>query len=145
MGEDSARISSGVTVQQCTVFVQYERRSRERDAGFPCTRSEGPAADIAVNVGSGSDRSGAGSGDSPPDRIRIERFGKSSIVLARCKDADQTAYEPLFKSAAGLFSTYRKALDTAKIVPVDLAKTASVVPAPAKSASVPVKKSTTKK
>jgi hypothetical protein len=100
---------------------------------------------LSTSVAAPTDPAQAAGMDSPPDRIRIERFGKSSIVLARCKDADQTAYEPLFKSAAGLFSTYRKALDTAKIVPVDLAKTASVVPAPAKSASVPVKKSTTKK
>ncbi len=33
----------------------------------------------------------------PPDRIRIERFGKASIVLARCGGVDQSAYEPLFR------------------------------------------------
>src|SRR5579871_1855836 len=41
----------------------------------------------------------------PPDHIRLERFGKSSVVLARCTSApnaphiDQSAYEPLFTQA----------------------------------------------
>ena len=31
--------------------------------------------------------------DTPVTRIRVERFGKSSLVLARCQDSDQGAYE----------------------------------------------------
>jgi hypothetical protein len=31
-------------------------------------------------------------------------------VLARCPDADQSAYEPLFRNAADLMARYRKAM-----------------------------------
>jgi hypothetical protein len=87
---------------------------------------------LSTSVNAPMDPAQAAGTDTPPDRIRIERFGKSSIVLARCKDADQSSYEPLFKIAADLFSAYRKALDTAKIVPVDYTKTAAVAPASTK-------------
>lgn len=48
--------------------------------------------------------------DTPPARIRIERLGKSSVVLSRCEAADQSAYEPLFKQASDLMAKYRLAL-----------------------------------
>lgn len=48
--------------------------------------------------------------DTPPARIRIERLGKSSIVLTRCETADQTIYEPLFRQASDLMAKYRLAL-----------------------------------
>jgi hypothetical protein len=48
--------------------------------------------------------------DTPVARIRLERFSKNSIVLARCPDADQSAYEPLFKEASQVMAEYRKAL-----------------------------------
>ena len=44
--------------------------------------------------------------NTPASRVRLERFGKSSVALARCSAAeagpapDQTAYEPLFRSAS---------------------------------------------
>ncbi len=56
------------------------------------------------------------------DRIRIERFGKSSLVLARCPSGDQTKYESLFQTASSLLTTYRKALNVRTIVVTDLAK-----------------------
>lgn len=95
---------------------------------------------LSTSVNAPSEPAQAAGTDTQPDRIRIERFGKSSIVLARCKDADQSSYEPLFKSAANLFRSYRRALDTAKIVPVDLAKTAAVAPASGKSSADATKK-----
>lgn len=49
--------------------------------------------------------------DTPVSRIRVERMGKSSVVLARCQDADQNAYEPLFRQASELMAQYRKALE----------------------------------
>ncbi len=64
----------------------------------------------------------------PPDRIRLERFGKSSVVLARCvggTDApkvDQSAYEPLFRQAAGILATYRQALGAHRTVPEELTR-----------------------
>lgn len=48
--------------------------------------------------------------DTPADRVRIERLGKSSVVLARCEGADQSAYEPLFRQASDIMAQYRQAL-----------------------------------
>jgi hypothetical protein len=59
--------------------------------------------------------------DTPPERIRIERFGKSSIVLARCGGVDQSAYEPVFQTAAGILRRYRVAMAVQAVVPAELA------------------------
>lgn len=52
----------------------------------------------------------------PVDRIRLERFGKTSVVLARCPTADQAKYEPLFQKASSLLSLYRQLLGVQRIV-----------------------------
>lgn len=59
--------------------------------------------------------------DTPVSRIRIERLGKSSIVLARCQDSDQSAYEPLFRQAAEIMAQYRKAMDLGTVIRADVA------------------------
>jgi hypothetical protein len=65
--------------------------------------------------------------NSPASRVRLERFGKSSIALARCLGAeggpvpDQSAYEPLFRSASDVLANYRGLLSVKKIVPEELA------------------------
>jgi len=59
--------------------------------------------------------------DTPPDRIRIERFGKASIVLARCNGIDQSAYEPLFDAARGVLEKYRVAMAVKTVVPAEFA------------------------
>ncbi|MCU1286509.1 MAG: hypothetical protein JWO13_2859 [Acidobacteriales bacterium] len=48
--------------------------------------------------------------DTPATHIKIERFGKSAIALARCDKADQSAYEELFADASKAISAYRKSL-----------------------------------
>jgi hypothetical protein len=64
----------------------------------------------------------------PAGRIKLERFGKSSVVLARCLGAnggtapDQRAYEPLFSSASSILSDYRGLLEARKLVPAELAR-----------------------
>lgn len=64
----------------------------------------------------------------PAGRIKLERFGKSSVVLARCSATtsgqaiDQSAYEPLFSSASAILSDYRTILSTRKMVPEELAR-----------------------
>jgi len=58
--------------------------------------------------------------DTLPDRIRIERFGKASIVLARCSGVDQSAYEPLFLAAGGILHKYRVAMSVKSVVPAEL-------------------------
>jgi hypothetical protein len=48
--------------------------------------------------------------DTPAARIRVERLGKPSVVLARCAGADQSAYEPIFKTASEIMARYRAAM-----------------------------------
>ena len=78
--------------------------------------------------------------NTPVNRIRLERFGKSSVALARCNAAeggaapDQSAYEPIFHSASDVLANYRRLLDARKIVPEELGKVGS---APAKMVGRP--------
>jgi hypothetical protein len=60
--------------------------------------------------------------DTPPSRIRLERFGKPPLVLARCSNIDQAEYEPLFRAAADRFSSYRAALKVRSVVGGELAR-----------------------
>jgi hypothetical protein len=73
--------------------------------------------------------------ETPVDRIRLERFGKSSVVLARCPQGDQSKYEYLFQTASSLLNTYRVAMNVKTTVPTDMARlgggTAAKKPAPA--------------
>ena len=48
--------------------------------------------------------------DTPATHIKLERFGKTAIALARCENGDQSAYEPLFTEASQLIAQYRKTL-----------------------------------
>ncbi len=66
------------------------------------------------------------SSSTPVSRVKLERFGKSSVVLARCsgeegKPTDQSAYEPIFSAASSIMEHYRDALDARKMVPQELA------------------------
>jgi hypothetical protein len=66
----------------------------------------------------------------PASRIKLERFGKSSVVLARCSASeagpapDQSAYEPLFQSASAVLANYRGLLGAHAIVPEELGRIA---------------------
>jgi hypothetical protein len=66
--------------------------------------------------------------NTPVNRVRLERFGKSSVALARCEATalgpapDQSALEPLFRSASDLMANYRGLLGVKTIVPEELAK-----------------------
>jgi hypothetical protein len=66
--------------------------------------------------------------NTPVNRVRLERFGKSSVALARCPPTeagpapDQSAYEPLFRSASGVLTNYRTLLGVGSVVPEELAK-----------------------
>ena len=66
--------------------------------------------------------------NTPIDRIKLERFGKPSVVLARCTGSeggpavDQSAYESLFREASSVMGRYRTVLDARHIVPEELAK-----------------------
>jgi hypothetical protein len=75
----------------------------------------------------------------PASRIKLERFGKSSVVLARCPGSegnpppDQTAYEPLFQSATAIVANYRNLLAAKSTVPAELARIKSLEATTAKS------------
>jgi hypothetical protein len=66
--------------------------------------------------------------DTPATRIKLERFGKSSVVLARCSGSengpppDQSAYEPLFRSATAIAARYRALLGVRRTVPEELSR-----------------------
>jgi len=68
--------------------------------------------------------------NTPASRIRLERFGKSSIALARCNGSengpapDQSAYEPLFHGGSEALANYRRLLGVAHTVPAELAQIA---------------------
>ena len=75
----------------------------------------------------------------PASRIKLERFGKSSVVLARCTASesgpppDQSAYEPLFASASSIMSDYRSLLNARRTIPDELARVAAAGPAKSNS------------
>jgi hypothetical protein len=89
--------------------------------------------------------------DTPPSRIKLERFGKSSIVLARCQaDAasgqpapDQSAYDPLFRSGASVMSAYRGLLGVRRVVPEELTRMQQGTSTKPKPASKPAMKKRT--
>ena len=64
----------------------------------------------------------------PVSRVKLERFGKASVALARCSGAegtpatDQSAYEPIFHAASSIMERYRDALGARKLVPQELAR-----------------------
>ncbi|MGA9308275.1 MAG: hypothetical protein WBW31_22955, partial [Candidatus Sulfotelmatobacter sp.] len=81
--------------------------------------------------------------NTPANRIRLERFGKSSIALARCAASengpapDQSAYEPLFHGASEVLANYRSLLSVKRTVPAELAQIPGAGPK-----ATPKKKST---
>jgi len=85
--------------------------------------------------------------NTPASRVRLERFGKSSVALARCLGQeggpvpDQSAYEPLFRSASEVLTNYRGLLDVKKIVTEEISKIngESKPKAPASPAKSPAK------
>ncbi len=66
--------------------------------------------------------------DTPASRVRLERFGKSSIALDRCSATEagpapaQRAYAPLVRGAAAVLANYRRLLGVSVIVPEELSK-----------------------
>jgi hypothetical protein len=68
------------------------------------------------------------SSSTPVSRVKLERFGKSSVALARCSGeegspvTDQSAYEPIFRAASSIMERYRDALGARKMVPQELAR-----------------------
>jgi hypothetical protein len=78
----------------------------------------------------------------PASRIKLERFGKASVVLARCLGSeagpapDQSAYEPLFQSASAVLTNYRGLLAARTTVPEELGRLGGVTEAKPKPPSL---------
>src|SRR6202051_274923 len=59
---------------------------------------------------------GTFSPSTPISRVKLERFGKASVALARCSGAegtpatDQSAYEPIFRDASSIIERCSEAL-----------------------------------
>jgi hypothetical protein len=77
---------------------------------------------LSDTISARSDPASVLSVDTPPSRIRLERFGKSSVVLARCPAADQAAYQSYFGGASEIMAAYRASLAVRKTVLDDLAR-----------------------
>lgn len=79
--------------------------------------------------------------NTPASHIKLERFGKSSVVLARCPATenglppDQSVYEPLFAGATTVLENYRALLKANPLVPEELARINGATPP--KTAPVP--------
>ena len=64
----------------------------------------------------------------PVSRVKLEHFGKASVVLARCcgtegnPTTDQSVYEPIFHAASSIMERYRDALGARKMVPQELTR-----------------------
>jgi hypothetical protein len=81
----------------------------------------------------------------PVSRVKLERFGKSSVVLARCQGSqagpapDQSAYDPLFRTATSIMSDYRGVLGARRMVPDELARVNAIQAVRSKSVATPNK------
>lgn len=92
---------------------------------------------ISVTVSS-SDPATVLATDTPAGRVKLERFGKSSVGLTRCPGADQKAYEPLFQSASRILSSYRDLLGARRTVAAEFARMGTGQPAkPKKTSAAP--------
>ena len=89
------------------------------------------------------------SSSTPASRIKLERFGKSSVVLARCSGTeagpapDQSVYEPLFLSASSILANYRGLIGARTTVPDELHRLGGAAEEKAPPSSI--KKPTAKK
>jgi hypothetical protein len=78
--------------------------------------------------------------ETPITRIRLERFSKASIVLTRCEEQDQKAYESLFRQASDIMSEYRKAMALRNTIGNDINWLDASPTAPGKTPGPPTKK-----
>ncbi len=83
---------------------------------------------IEDNASSVTSASAMLASDTPVSRVRLERFGKASVALARCPAEegkpviDQSVYEAIFRSASAILNRYRDALGVRKTVPQELVR-----------------------
>ncbi len=99
---------------------------------------------ISVNIAS-TDPAVVLRTDTPAARVKLERFGKSSVGLTRCAGADQHAYESLFQGATHILSSYRDLTGARRTVPAEFSRLGTGQPAkPSKAAAAPAPAKTKK-
>jgi hypothetical protein len=70
--------------------------------------------------------------NTPVSRVKLERFGKASVVLARCSggdgnpEANQSAFDSIFQAASSVMSHYRDVLGARRMVPQELTRLGAV-------------------
>jgi hypothetical protein len=153
---DWVRIRREFSVQATFASVQY---SFSRDSQFMVetlvlrVRDPKDVLQVAIenSAANVTDAATMLAAPTPISRVKLERFGKASVVLARCSGdnasgqptADQSAYAPLFQSASSILTSYRNLLAARHTVPDELARVAgSPTPKPrtaAKPKSPPAK------
>jgi hypothetical protein len=86
LGEDSARVSQRRPVQQCPILVQRGFEEYGGDAGAARARSQNDLMQVSVEDSASAVASATAmlSTSTPVSRVKLERFGKSSVALARC-------------------------------------------------------------
>jgi hypothetical protein len=92
-------ISADATSTVETLVLRSREEKEFHELALEDSASAGaasPAAMLKVNT--------------PVSHVRVERIGKPSIVLSRCQETDQRAFEPLFRQATDIMAQYRKAL-----------------------------------
>jgi hypothetical protein len=132
---DWVRIRREFAMQALFATVQYSFSRDDKNmvetivfhARQPKDLLELSIEDSASSVTSPADMLGV---DTPATHIKLERFGKPSVVLARCSASengpppDQSAYEPLFRHATEIVANYRHLLQARATVPDELARIA---------------------
>jgi hypothetical protein len=120
-----------ITVDENSIIETLVFRSREAKGVLQ--------VQMEVTVTGAQNAQSVVAANTPVNRIKLERFGQGSLVLARCANADQTAFEPLFRKASEVFAGYRGAMGIKRLVPRELAMLGPVTP-PADAKKVAKKK-----
>ncbi len=126
-GSDWVRIRREFPRAMPLLAVQYSfstdaKEARETSVFYSREAKDVMQIALEDEVHPGSSAADVLAANTPVSHIRIERYGKPSLVLARCPQADQSAYEPLFRTASELMAAYRARLDARQIVPAELGR-----------------------
>ncbi|MBI2677197.1 MAG: hypothetical protein HYX28_00270 [Candidatus Koribacter versatilis] len=137
-GELAAKLAGGALPPSSWVRVRREFASGYyANVQYSMTRDESGIAEVlvfrvrdprevmqvAISDGvTSTDPAAVLATDTPAARIKIERFGKSSVGLAHCPGADQKEYQPLFRSANQVLASYRDLMGIRKTVPAEFAR-----------------------
>ena len=138
-GELAAKLAGGVNLPPST-WVRMRREFAKgywANVQYSMTRDEAGIAEVLVfrvrdpkevmqvaisDTVTVTDPGAVLAADTPAGRIKIERFGKSSVGLTHCPGADQKAYQALFRSASRTLSLYRDLLGARTGVPAEFAR-----------------------